>query len=152
MQPLKRNLLSTALASATLMMVSAAYAQTADQNQAQTEAQAGDLDTLEVVGIRRSIQASIDAKQASTSIVEAISSLGRGMALPITAEGIESAEVLVALRKFGKFKGQGYLYGKPVSGQDVRTELAEQDLLNNTSAEDQHRLAQEPENPAAING
>lgn len=70
MQPLKRNLLSTALASATLMMVSTAYAQTADQNQAQAE----DLDTLEVVGIRRSIQESIDAKQASTSIVEAISS------------------------------------------------------------------------------
>jgi len=70
MQPLKRNLLSTALASATLMMVSTAYAQTADQNQAQAE----DLDTLEVVGIRRSIQQSIDAKQASTSIVEAISS------------------------------------------------------------------------------
>ena len=69
MQPLKRNLLSTALASATLMMVSTAYAQTADQNQAQAE----DLDTLEVVGIRRSIQQSIDAKQASTSIVEAIS-------------------------------------------------------------------------------
>lgn len=70
MQPLKRNLLSTALASATLMMVSTAYAQTADQNQTQAE----DLDTLEVVGIRRSIQESIDAKQASTSIVEAISS------------------------------------------------------------------------------
>lgn len=70
MQPLKRNLLSTALASATLMMVGTAYAQTAEQNQAQAE----DLDTLEVVGIRRSIQESIDAKQASTSIVEAISS------------------------------------------------------------------------------
>ncbi len=72
MQPLKRNLLSMALASATLMMVNAAYAQTADQNQTQPEAE--DLDKLEVVGIRRSIQQSIDAKQASTSIVEAISS------------------------------------------------------------------------------
>jgi iron complex outermembrane recepter protein len=69
MQPLKRNLLSTALASATLMMVSTAYAQTADQNQAQAE----DLDTLEVVGIRRSIQASNEVKRESTSIVEAIS-------------------------------------------------------------------------------
>lgn len=72
MQPLKRNLLSMALASATLMSVNAAYAQSADQNQAQTEAE--DLDAIEVVGIRRSIQESIDAKQASTSIVEAISS------------------------------------------------------------------------------
>ena len=73
MQPLKRNLLSTALASATLMMVGAAYAQTADQNQTQTEAEAEDLDTLEVVGIRRSIQASNEVKRESTSIVEAIS-------------------------------------------------------------------------------
>jgi iron complex outermembrane recepter protein len=72
MQPLKRNLLSMALASATLMMVNAAYAQSADQNQTQPEAE--ELDTLEIVGIRRSIQQSIDAKQASTSIVEAISS------------------------------------------------------------------------------
>ncbi len=72
MQPLKRNLLSTALASATLMMAGTVYAQTADQNQAKPEAE--DLDTLQVVGIRRSIQESIDAKQASTSIVEAISS------------------------------------------------------------------------------
>ena len=71
MQPLKRNLLSMALASATLMMTNAAYAQSADQNEAQTESE--DLDRLEVVGIRRSIQESIDAKQASTSIVEAIS-------------------------------------------------------------------------------
>lgn len=69
MQPLKRNLLSTALASATLMLANAAYAQSADQNQEQAE----DLDAIEVVGIRRSIQASTDAKRESTSIVEAIS-------------------------------------------------------------------------------
>ena len=74
------------------------------------------------------------------------------MALPITAEGIESAEVLVALRKFGKFKGQGYLYGKPVSGQAVLTELAEHDLLRNASPAEQYRFTEEPENPAAING
>ena len=75
MQPLKRNLLSVALASATLMLTNAAYAQSADQNQTppEAEAEAEDLDTLVVVGIRRSIQASIDAKQASNSIVEAIS-------------------------------------------------------------------------------
>ena len=71
MQPLKRNLLSMALASATLMLANAAYAQSADQSQPQSEAD--DLDAIEVIGIRRSIQDSIDAKQASNSIVEAIS-------------------------------------------------------------------------------
>ena len=70
MQPLKRNLLSMALASATLMLANAAYAQSADQSQPQSEAD--DLDAIEVVGIRRSIQDSTDAKRESTSIVEAI--------------------------------------------------------------------------------
>lgn len=69
MQHLKRNLLSMALASAALMSVNAAYAQSAEQNQTQAE----DIDAIEVVGIRRSIQESTDAKRESTSIVEAIS-------------------------------------------------------------------------------
>ena len=69
MQPLKRNLLSVALASATLMLVNGAYAQSADQNQAQAE----DIDEIKVVGIRRSIEESTETKRQSTSIVEAIS-------------------------------------------------------------------------------
>ncbi|MGN6152422.1 MAG: TonB-dependent receptor [Lysobacteraceae bacterium] len=58
-----------ALASAALMMASAAQAQTADQ----TSSNADDLDTIKVTGIRRSIEASTDSKKESTSIVEAIS-------------------------------------------------------------------------------
>ncbi len=70
MQPLKRNLLSAALASATLMLAQGAYAQSADQNQ---DTEAEDIDTIQVVGIRRSIEASTDTKRESTSIVEAVS-------------------------------------------------------------------------------
>ncbi len=69
MQPLKRNLLSVALASAALMMASAVQAQTADQ----TPSDAGDLDTIKVTGIRRSIEASTETKREATSIVEAVS-------------------------------------------------------------------------------
>ncbi len=82
MQPLKRNLLSMALASATLMLTNAAYAQSADQSQPQSEA--GDLDAIEVIGIRRSIQESNETKRESTSIVEAISSEDLGK-LPDTS-------------------------------------------------------------------
>ena len=104
------------------------------------------------IKIDRSFVSTLNSNADSSSIIEAISSLGRGMALPITAEGIESAEVLVALRKFGSFKGQGYLYGKPATGEEVLRELAEHQLLSQQSPADQYRLPEEPESPAAMNG
>jgi iron complex outermembrane receptor protein len=80
---LKRNLLSVALASATWMMAPGAYAQTAtpdvetaaseDVAPEGAESEATTLDRVTVTGIRRSIEQSIETKQASTSIVEAIS-------------------------------------------------------------------------------
>jgi iron complex outermembrane receptor protein len=73
MQPLKRNLLSMALASATLMLAGGAYAQSADQAQDQAPEEAQDLDAIQVVGIRRSIEDAIDTKQNTTAIVESIS-------------------------------------------------------------------------------
>ena len=73
MQPLKRNLLSMALASAALMLANGAYAQAAPAQE--TADNADELDTVRVVGIRRSIQeASTQTKRESTSIVEAVSS------------------------------------------------------------------------------
>jgi iron complex outermembrane receptor protein len=72
---LKRNLLSMALASATLMLATGANAQDAAPASEQTpaEQEAQDLDTVVVTGIRRGIQDSIDTKQAEDTIVEAIS-------------------------------------------------------------------------------
>lgn len=88
------------------------------------------------IKIDRSFVSTLARSADSASIVEAISSLGRGMALPITAEGVESAEVLSALRRFGQFKGQGYLYGQPASAEDVKRELAAQGLLTGAAASD----------------
>ncbi|MEI6643622.1 MAG: EAL domain-containing protein [Novosphingobium sp.] len=82
------------------------------------------------IKIDRSFVSSLGSSADSASIVEAISSLGRGMALPITAEGIETSEVLDALRQYGQFKGQGYLYGQPASSEEVIRDLAAQGLLN----------------------
>lgn len=81
------------------------------------------------IKIDRSFVSTLDSSKDSATIVAAISSLGRGMNLPITAEGIESAEVLDALRQLGPFKGQGYLYGRPATAETVRAELAERGLL-----------------------
>ena len=87
------------------------------------------------IKIDRSFVSTLGRNKDSSTIVEAISSLGRGMDLPITAEGIESAVVLEELRKFGNFKGQGYLYGEPVSADEVSASLAAQGLLAEPAGE-----------------
>jgi diguanylate cyclase (GGDEF)-like protein len=79
--------------------------------------------------IDRSFIATLDTSKESATIVEAIASLGQGMNMPITAEGIETAEVLAELRTLGKFKGQGYFYGRPCTGVQVRELLEQQGLL-----------------------
>jgi len=70
----------------------------------------------------------LDDKDSAT-IVQAIIALGEGLGLPITAEGIENEEVLTELRKYGNFKGQGYLYGFPLPAECTVAELAQLDLL-----------------------
>ena len=61
----------------------------------------------------------------SAMIIGAITSIGDGMGLPITAEGIESHEIVTALRQYGAFKGQGYLYGRPADAATVLCWLEE---------------------------
>ena len=62
-------------------------------------------------------------------LVEAIVSLGRGLSMPVTAEGVETASILQALRGMGQIKGQGYLYGKPEDADMTRDRLAALNLL-----------------------
>jgi diguanylate cyclase (GGDEF)-like protein len=81
------------------------------------------------IKIDRSFVSTLGTSKESETIIKAISSLGEGMNLPITAEGIENPQVLEALRRYGNFKGQGYLYGHPESAATVRAMLAEENLL-----------------------
>ena len=63
--------------------------------------------------IDRSFVAELAAEDPNSKIVEAIVSLGRGLDLPITAEGIENGDILDVLRRIGRLRGQGFLYGQP---------------------------------------
>jgi diguanylate cyclase (GGDEF)-like protein len=81
------------------------------------------------IKIDRSFVSSIDQCKDSAAIVESIAMLGKGLGLPITAEGIETSAVLEQLRGYGAARGQGYLYGKPRSANDTRQWLAEMELL-----------------------
>jgi EAL domain-containing protein (putative c-di-GMP-specific phosphodiesterase class I) len=53
------------------------------------------------------------------AFARAIIALGNSLGLPIVAEGIETPEQLLVLRRLGCELGQGYLFGKPMAGEDL---------------------------------
>lgn len=83
--------------------------------------------------IDRSFVGELNDEDASEKIVNAIISLGDGLDMPITAEGIEDDTILSALRGKGQLKGQGYHYGRPETAAQVRERLERLELLVNVS-------------------
>jgi diguanylate cyclase (GGDEF)-like protein len=83
--------------------------------------------------IDRSFVGDLCGDETNAELVEAIVSLGRGLSLPVTAEGVETTAILEALRKIGPLKGQGYLYGKPQNAADTRKRLAGLQMLRGTA-------------------
>ena len=79
--------------------------------------------------IDRSFIREVHKSPASSKLVDAIVSMGDGLEMPITAEGIESDEILAALKRVGRLKGQGYHYGRPEPAEAVTKRLAEASLL-----------------------
>ena len=77
----------------------------------------------------RSFVAELSDGEASSRIVEAIISLGNGLDMPVTAEGIEDDRILGTLKTLGQMKGQGYHYGRPENIEAVRKRLAQAGLL-----------------------
>ncbi|MEO1047797.1 MAG: EAL domain-containing protein [Pseudomonadota bacterium] len=83
--------------------------------------------------IDRTFIGELASPDGNSRIVDAIVSIGRGLDMPITAEGIETEQILDALRNIGDLKGQGYLYGQPEPAQDVRERLEMHGLLGSQS-------------------
>ena len=86
--------------------------------------------------IDRSFISELSANENGSHVVDAIVSLGRGLKMPITAEGIEDETILNALKRMGDIKGQGYLYGKPEPASDVRERLKMHGLLSESAQHD----------------
>lgn len=76
------------------------------------------------IKIDRSFVSELREPAGRTRLVDAIVAMGRGLDLPLTAEGVEDEEILNALRGMGKLKAQGYVYGRPETGDEVRRRLA----------------------------
>jgi len=68
----------------------------------------------------RSIERAADA----AAIVHAVVSLGRGLGMKVTAEGVETAEQHLFLRAAGVHSLQGYRFGRPGPAADISARLA----------------------------
>ncbi len=84
--------------------------------------------------IDKTFIAELRNSEGRSRIVDAIVSLGRGLNLPITAEGVEDETILTALKDMGGLKAQGYVYGKPETSEQVRQRLRLAGRLNSQTS------------------
>ncbi len=91
----------------------------------------------------RSFVTEMQHNAQSAELVRALIGLGENLRLPVTAVGIETAEIEERLRSFGCVAGQGHLYGRPANAANTRRLIAERGLLrhNATPASGDARLA-----------
>ena len=65
------------------------------------------------------------AKKERSVIMKAVQTLGQGLGIEITAEGIETLEQLAELRDMGCAVGQGFFFAKPLSSVSLTRMLRE---------------------------
>jgi diguanylate cyclase (GGDEF)-like protein len=73
--------------------------------------------------IDRSFVLSIEKAADAAAIVHAVVSLGRGLGMQVTAEGVETADQQLFLRAAGVHSMQGYRFGRAVSATEITARL-----------------------------
>jgi EAL domain-containing protein (putative c-di-GMP-specific phosphodiesterase class I) len=74
--------------------------------------------------IDRSFVIAIEKAAEAAAIVHAIVSLGRGLGMKVTAEGVETADQQLFLRAAGVHSMQGYRFGRAMSAGEITTRIA----------------------------
>ena len=90
--------------------------------------------------IDRSFVHSIEKAADAAAIVHAIVSLGRGLGMKVTAEGVETADQQLFLRAAGVHSMQGYRFGKATAAAEITARIRS------------HEAFQPIEPPAALAG
>ncbi|HEY4980386.1 MAG TPA: GGDEF domain-containing phosphodiesterase [Pseudolabrys sp.] len=73
--------------------------------------------------IDRSFVRSIEKAADAAAIVHAVVSLGRGLGMKVTAEGVETADQQLFLRAAGVHSMQGYRFGRAVPAAEITARL-----------------------------
>ncbi len=86
------------------------------------------------IKIDKSFITDLGRDKEALKIVKAILGLAMSLELPVIAEGIESAEVAEILKALGCEQGQGFHFGRPVSGEIITQEMHKPQPKENQSA------------------
>ena len=78
---------------------------------------------LDRIKIDKSFITTIVKSQRTAEIVNTIAGLGHTLNVPISAEGVESEQIRSALERYGCSEAQGWLFGRAVSAEAVRSFL-----------------------------
>jgi diguanylate cyclase (GGDEF)-like protein len=84
---------------------------------------------------------SIEKAPDAAAIVHAVVSLGRGLGMKVTAEGVETPEQHLFLRAAGVHSMQGYRFGKPGQAAEITHRLASPDDHSVSSPDQEVALA-----------
>ncbi len=76
-----------------------------------------------VLKVDRSFVNDIDVNQADRELINAAIAMAHGLRLKVVAEGIETEEQLDYLNQLGCDYGQGYLFSKPVTADEIEKML-----------------------------
>jgi diguanylate cyclase (GGDEF)-like protein len=79
--------------------------------------------------IDRSFVLNIEKAADAAAIVHAVVSLGRGLGMKVTAEGVETADQQLFLRAAGVHFMQGYRFGKAVTTAEITERLRSPDVF-----------------------
>ncbi|WP_409643750.1 putative bifunctional diguanylate cyclase/phosphodiesterase [Sphingorhabdus sp.] len=78
---------------------------------------------IDVLKIDRSFVTEMTVNKDKRAIVRTVLSLARALGMKTTAEGIESEEISLVLRRLGCSVGQGFFYARPLTEEDAYTFL-----------------------------
>jgi diguanylate cyclase (GGDEF)-like protein len=71
------------------------------------------------IKIDRSFVLALNTDPEAEKIIRAITGLAKSLGLSVVAEGVESAEIAAMLKELGCQQGQGFHFGRPVSGGET---------------------------------
>ena len=74
---------------------------------------------FDVIKIDRCFVSTLTKDAESSAIIRAVTTLAEGIGVPVTVEGIEDAATHAAVAGFGCAVGQGWYFGKPMSGDQA---------------------------------
>ena len=82
---------------------------------------------IDRIKIDKSFISTMVKSEQTAAIVNTIANLGHTLSVPITAEGVESEQIRSELKRVGCSEAQGWLFGRAVSAETVRTFLEMKD-------------------------